>query len=100
MNFENSIRSALNGLTLGEGNQIQIERIEKVANADGSSVWYVNFTVLGTWASPGRFTFPFDEAVPLEESVEALADLVSNSWLRLQSPPPVRENTSAGASGD
>ncbi len=86
--FEERVRAGLATLLVDEKATVVVDHVEAMGNDAGSRALSVSFHLEGAWSSPARFTFPFAEAIPLEESLADLRDLISRSWRTAHLPPP------------
>lgn len=89
--FEAKVREGMAALLRGQNSSVVIDRIDAV----GDQALSVSFHLEGEWGGPARFTFPFAEAIPLEESLADLHDLISRSWPTAHLAPPSSDLHSA-----
>ncbi len=95
--IQHEITRALANILQDVDSQVVLDNIEQVKEAH-----LVSFHVEGALASPVSFTFPFPDAVPLDQSLAALRELVTRNWQSSQLPPRVAQQAtlyrnSAGA---
>lgn len=79
MDYENLVRRALKNAHTANDLQVIVDST-RILKGEESNVVVVNYHLEGHLGSPGQFTFPFVEAIPLEESVEAFLDYGNRSW--------------------
>ena len=88
--FEERVKRGLSGLLTHENSRIVVESLKSIGAVEGSHdrVLLVHFRLEGEWASPASFTFPFDESIPIGQSLEVMKDMVARNWQRAHLPPP------------
>lgn len=97
MEFELRIRSALKGVLAGRDSQVVLDSVRPLTRAEGNLV-LVSYHLEGRLGSPAQFTFPFLEAVPLDESVAAFLDYGERSWQTARfAPGTSSQSQAAGA---
>lgn len=80
MEFELQVRDTLSGVLADEASQVIVDSTRVLSGDEGERVVMVSYHVEGRLRSPAQFTFPFAEAVPLAESIEAFLDYGRRSW--------------------
>jgi hypothetical protein len=97
MEFELRVRNALNGVLADRDSQVVLDSVRPLTRAEGKLV-LVSYHLEGKLRSPAQFTFPFLEAVPLDESVAAFLDYGERSWQAARfAPGTVPQSHAAGA---
>ena len=86
MNFELAVHSALRNVLANSDMQVAVDSTRVFTGEDGNVV-VVSYHLEGRLGSPGQFTFPFVESVPLEESLAAFLDHGGRSWQMAQFAP-------------
>ena len=91
--FEERVNRGLSGLLADSSSQIVVESTKLIGAVEGSHgrVILVNFRLEGEWASPARFTVPFAESIPLEQSLDQAKDMVARNWQHAHLPPPYQD---------
>ena len=89
--FEERVKRGLINLLARESSRIVVESTKAIGAVAGSHdrVLLMHFRLEGAWASPAGFTFPFDESIPIGQSLEVLKDMVARNWQRAHLPPPI-----------
>jgi hypothetical protein len=95
VNFEKKVRESLPGLFKDQETRVVVDNVDVIDDRDGG-VLSVSFHLEGAWGSKARFTFPFAEAVPLDQSLAALHDLVARNWRSADKPPHASEVRAVG----
>lgn len=88
MNFETKLRQDLAGALRDQGTEVVVDEIEAYEEG-GDRILSVDFHLEGRWGSPARFTFPFVESIPIEQTLPVLRDLVARNWQTAHVPPGV-----------
>lgn len=91
----------LTRLLVNEGTEIVVDDLTP-SGEEGSGVVLASFHLRGHWESPVQYTFPFYDAIPIEESLDAVRDLISLNWQRAYLPPQLEVpevGKAAGAHG-
>jgi hypothetical protein len=97
--LENDIRHSLSTVLIQHRSQVQIDSIRSVG-AGAEQVWLVDYHLEGKFATPVQFTFPFAQAVPLEDSLANFMDYGLKNWHRAHLPPgSAADAMGAGAHG-
>ena len=91
--FEERVNRGLTNLLADSGSQVVVESTNLIGAVEGAHgrVLLVNFRLEGEWASPAGFTFPFDESVPVDQSLAVAKDMVARSWQNAHLPPPYQD---------
>jgi hypothetical protein len=97
MEFEHRVRDALNGVLAEADSQVVVDSARPLTIAEGKVV-LVSYHLEGKLQSCAQFTFPFVEAVPLDESVAAFLDYGGRNWQTAHfAPGTIRQSQAAGA---
>ncbi len=97
MEFELRVRHALKGVLAEKDSQVVVDSARPLTIAEGQVV-LVNYHLEGKLRSAAQFTFPFLEAVPLDESVAAFLDYGERSWQTARfAPGTIPHSQAAGA---
>lgn len=97
MEFEVRVRNALNGVLADVDSQVVVDSARPLTIDEGKVV-LVSYHLEGKLRSPAQFTFPFVEAIPLDESVAAFLDYGGRSWQTARfAPETIPQSQAAGA---
>ena len=91
MEFELQVRNALQKLQETHGLSLAVDSTRQFQDEDDTVVM-VSYHFDGPSAVNARFSFPFVQSVPLEESLAALLDFGQRSWGSAQFAPLPYEN--------
>ena len=97
MEFELRVRNALDGVLADSNSQVVVDSARPLTRAEGKVV-LVSYHLEGKLRSPAQFTFPFLEAVPVDESIAAFLDYGGRSWQTARfAPGTIPQSQAAGA---
>ena len=85
--FETRVRKSIHDQLAGQA--LAIDYVDDVPAVEGSHgrVLLIDFHLEGSAGNGEQFTFPFDESIPLEQSLSILSDMIARSAGSTDAPP-------------